>query len=53
MDFPEIIASLAPRPVFILAPELDRHADLEQIKTAMIAVKQYYDEKGANNLNIQ
>jgi cephalosporin-C deacetylase-like acetyl esterase len=53
VDFPEIIASLAPRPVFILAPELDRHADLEQIKTAMIAVKQYYDEKGANNLNIQ
>src|SRR5690606_36115541 len=53
VDFPEIIASLAPRPVFILAPELDRHADLDEIKTEMIPVKKLYEKNGTNNLTLR
>lgn len=53
VDFPEIIASLAPKPVFIIAPELDRHADLDQVKAAMMSVEQHYDKKGSHNLMIK
>jgi len=53
IDFPEIIASLEPRSVFILAPELDRHADLDRIKAEIIPVKQYYEERGLYNFKIE
>lgn len=53
VDFPEIIASLAPKPVFILAPELDRHADLEQLKAAMIPVQQFYEKKASNKITVK
>jgi cephalosporin-C deacetylase-like acetyl esterase len=53
VDFADIIAVLAPRPVLILAPELDRHADLEQLKAAMNLVQQYYDRKASDNLTVK
>src|SRR5690606_27554772 len=53
VDFPEIIASLAPKPVFILAAELDRHAQLEQLKAAMIPVQQFYEKKASNKITVR
>jgi cephalosporin-C deacetylase-like acetyl esterase len=31
VDFPEIISLIAPRPLYIIAPELDRHADFDRL----------------------
>jgi cephalosporin-C deacetylase-like acetyl esterase len=42
IDFSEIISLVAPRPLLVLAPQLDRHADLEPVKTAMAEVQQVY-----------
>src|SRR5690554_4593170 len=47
VDFPEVIAAIAPKPVLILAPQLDRHADLENIKTGLDPVRQVYQLSGA------
>ncbi len=35
VDFPEILSAIAPRPLMVVAPELDRHADLENVTRAM------------------
>ena len=43
VDFPEIIASIAPRPLLVLAPQLDRHADLDKVKSGMDVVQQIYE----------
>ena len=43
VDFPEIIAAIAPRPLLIISPELDRHADLPSIKKSMASVKSVYE----------
>src|SRR5690606_6586538 len=32
VDFGEILAAVAPRPVLLIAPELDRHTDLPALK---------------------
>lgn len=53
MDFPEIISTLAPRPVFVLAFKLDGHADLERLKAAINLVQQYYDRKGSDDLMVK
>src|SRR5690625_3400095 len=42
VDFPEIIASIAPRPLLVMAPELDRHADADQVEEALQEVGSVY-----------
>lgn len=50
VDFPEIISVLAPRPVLIMAPLLDRHADLEEVKKGIGIANQYYERKGSDKI---
>lgn len=49
VDFNEIIASIAPRPVLIIAPRLDRDAHLEDIKSSVNDVEKIYDLHGAKS----
>jgi alpha/beta superfamily hydrolase len=42
VDFKEILSSIAPRPLLVIAPELDRHADHEQILQELIEVQKVY-----------
>lgn len=43
VDYPEILASIAPRPLFVITPELDRHADNERVEESLEAVEGVYD----------
>lgn len=42
VDFPEIISAIAPRPLLVISPELDRHADLRQVKDGIHEVASVY-----------
>ncbi len=42
VDFPEILACIAPRPLMVIAPELDRHADKTAVKQCMDSVAGVY-----------
>jgi cephalosporin-C deacetylase-like acetyl esterase len=42
VDFNEIIASIAPRPVLLIAPEFDKDAHLQDIKTAVTEAEKVY-----------
>lgn len=42
VDFNEIIASIAPRPILLIAPEFDKDAHLQDIKTAVNEAEQVY-----------
>jgi cephalosporin-C deacetylase-like acetyl esterase len=42
VDFPEIISSIAPRHLLVIAPELDRHANAAKVDQAMNEVKSVY-----------
>jgi pimeloyl-ACP methyl ester carboxylesterase len=42
VDFKEILSSIAPRPLLVISPELDRHADHDQIKQGMDEVQEVY-----------
>ncbi len=42
VDFHEITASIAPRPILIIAPEFDKDAHLQDIKTAVNEAEQVY-----------
>jgi cephalosporin-C deacetylase-like acetyl esterase len=42
VDFPEIISMIAPRPLFVISPELDRHADFESVVKTMEGVESVY-----------
>lgn len=42
VDFSEIISAIAPRPLMVISPELDRHADLDEVKKAMESVSKVY-----------
>lgn len=48
VDFPEILATIAPRPLLVIAPELDRHADHGQILNTVKDVKGIYNLFGAS-----
>lgn len=50
IDFPEIIAGIAPRPLLIIAPTLDRHADFAEVKRAVESARVIYDlhHRGGN-----
>lgn len=47
VDFPDVIAAIAPKPILVLAPQLDRHADLKNIKAGLEPVRQVYQLSGA------
>ena len=42
VDFGEILASVAPRPLLVIAPELDRHADQEEVLKAVDQARSIY-----------
>ena len=43
VDFTEIIATIAPRPLLMIAPELDRHADSVQVGRSLREAGSVYD----------
>ena len=43
VDYAEIISGIAPRPLMIISPELDRHADFSAVKKTMESVMGIYD----------
>lgn len=45
-DFPEILASIAPRPVMVIAPKLDRDSHYGDIKNCLEQVHEIYDLYG-------
>jgi cephalosporin-C deacetylase-like acetyl esterase len=49
IDFAEIISAIAPRPLMIVAPDLDRHTDLPALKNSLESVKAVYNLYDANN----
>lgn len=54
IDFPEIISCIAPRPLMVIAPQLDRHANLQKVEQAMEEVGTVYDLlKSRKNLGYQ
>jgi dienelactone hydrolase len=42
VDFGEIMAAIAPKPLLLISPTLDRHADLSQVKARVQQVKPVY-----------
>ncbi len=49
LDFPEIIACIAPRPHLILAPQLDRDAVFEDVQKTVTVVKDVYQINNARH----
>lgn len=49
MDFKQILSAIAPKPLLVTSPELDRHADHGQILREMKEVQQVFDTLGASN----
>jgi pimeloyl-ACP methyl ester carboxylesterase len=45
-DFHEILALIAPRPLLVVAPELDRDATLADVKTAVAQARKVYALRG-------
>lgn len=52
VDFSEILSCIAPRPLMVIAPELDRHSNLEAVKQTMSSVSEIYSRYGQKE-NIQ
>ena len=48
VDFPEILAAIAPRRTLIVAPTLDRYADHDEVRTAVDSARQVYRLLGAD-----
>lgn len=46
VDYPEIISAIAPRPLMVIAPSLDRHADTQAVRKTMESVESIYDLYG-------
>lgn len=46
VDFPEILGSLAPRPLLIIAPRYDRHISFEKVRQATGRIQQAYGDAG-------
>lgn len=49
VDFAEIIAAIAPRPLMIVTPDLDRYTDLFALKKSLESAKAVYTLYGAGN----
>ena len=53
-DFDEMLAVMAPRPVLVIAPEIDKDANLPDVRTAVQKAAEVYDLYGARkNLRIE
>jgi hypothetical protein len=46
-DFPELLAAIAPRPVMVMQPELDRDATPADVHTAVDQARKVYSLYGA------
>ena len=49
VDYDEIIASIAPRPLYIIAPSIDREADADQVKQAVDEAAKAYKKMEASS----
>ena len=47
VDFAGIIAGVAPRPLLVIAPTLDRHADLPEVRRSVESARKIYDLYGS------
>lgn len=52
VDFKEILSSIAPRPLLVISPELDRHADHDQVKQSVGEAQMIYNSLDASS-NLQ
>ena len=52
VDFTGIISSIAPRPLLVIAPQLDRHANLEKVNQSLTEIRSVYSLFNAQK-NIQ
>ncbi len=52
VDFTEIISSIAPRPLLVISPALDRHADFDKVSQSIQEVGSVYSLFNAKN-NLQ
>ena len=48
-DFHEILASIAPRPVLVIAPAMDKDANLQDVKACVEDARRIYNLYGAGN----
>ena len=46
VDFPEIMMCIAPRPLMVIAPSLDRHLNFSQVENSMKSLKNVYTTLG-------
>jgi pimeloyl-ACP methyl ester carboxylesterase len=54
VDFPEIISVIAPRPLLVISPELDRHANADKISQSIEEIASIYSILDApNNLEFK
>jgi dienelactone hydrolase len=54
VDFPEIMMCIAPRPLMVIAPRLDRHTRFPQVENSMKPVKNVYTLLGyPQNLQVE
>ncbi len=54
VDFGEIIAAVAPKPLMLIAPDIDRHSDHQSVKNTLRPLRAIYDLYGKkNNLTIK
>ncbi|WP_073095003.1 alpha/beta fold hydrolase [Cyclobacterium lianum] len=53
VDFPEMLGALLPRPLMVISPELDRHADLDAINTTLANLEKLSDQVGAEYKGMQ
>jgi hypothetical protein len=49
VDYAEIISSIAPRPLLVIGPNLDRHADFSAVTATMEKVKAVYALHGSED----
>lgn len=52
VDFSEILACIAPRPMMVIAPTLDRYTDMSALKNSINASKNVYELLGDDRLKL-
>lgn len=48
VDFPEMLAAILPKPLLVISPEQDRHADLQEIDKSLTTLKKLSDQMGVH-----
>ena len=48
-DYHEVLAAIAPRPVLVVAPRVDYHANLDDVKTSVVEARKVYNLLGQEN----